>query len=631
MLNTVKGYTKSWSTKIIIILLALSFAMWGISDVFRPSSSDVVATVGSTDISTQTLAREFNAEFRRIQSRYKDFTNEEAIKLGIPTQTLKRLLEQALVVEEARTNGMLISDNYLANIIISENPGLIKDGVFDKSRYERSLQRTGQDLETFENKVRDSILSKQILESISSTGEVPQTLANMLKVYDKERRKVITLEIPDSKMIIDFLSDDLLRNNYQENIEVYSSPEYRGLSLLELNIDAVEENIDLTDEDIFAEYDYRSSEFQKPESREVIQILSNDKFMIEKISKSVTNKSEMIQASNEASSKNATVTNFNSLERGTLPKEAEDIIFSTKEKSITTPIQTPFGWNVFFISQINQPGLIPFENVKDDLKKEMIKDLSLDILYGLSGTVEDILGSGGSIENAAEAIALDLIKIPPIDSFGNSESGKKFLSGNPAKKEILDTAFRLSDNSTSNLQETPNGTYFILRIDSIEERKPKEFEEVKEEIMNNTLNILRSDATYNEAKSIVEAIKAGKNIKIIAKEKDLNIKTEDSLSRNDMGFTELYSQDFMNKLFDSRVDSIDPVFSKINNGHVVGIVLEKFYSESSSFSEDTEKMFLKQIDYSRQNDLLILYRFALQKKHNIEVNGNIFEKLFASE
>ena len=631
MLNTVKGYTKSWSTKIIIILLALSFAMWGISDVFRPSSSDVVATVGSTDISTQTLAREFNAEFRRIQSRYKDFTNEEAIKLGIPTQTLKRLLEQALVVEEARTNGMLISDNYLANIIISENPGLIKDGVFDKSRYERSLQRTGQDLETFENKVRDSILSKQILESISSTGEVPQTLANMLIVYDKERRKVITLEIPDSKMIIDFLSDDLLRNNYQENIEVYSSPEYRGLSLLELNIDAVEENIDLTDEDIFAEYDYRSSEFQKPESREVIQILSNDKFMIEKISKSVTNKSEMIQASNEASSKNATVTNFNSLERGTLPKEAEDIIFSTKEKSITTPIQTPFGWNVFFISQINQPGLIPFENVKDDLKKEMIKDLSLDILYGLSGTVEDILGSGGSIENAAEAIALDLIKIPPIDSFGNSESGKKFLSGNPAKKEILDTAFRLSDNSTSNLQETPNGTYFILRIDSIEERKPKEFEEVKEEIMNNTLNILRSDATYNEAKSIVEAIKAGKNIKIIAKEKDLNIKTEDSLSRNDMGFTELYSQDFMNKLFDSRVDSIDPVFSKINNGHVVGIVLEKFYSESSSFSEDTEKMFLKQIDYSRQNDLLILYRFALQKKHNIEVNGNIFEKLFASE
>jgi len=90
MLGSLRKKAKSWTGKGIIILLAGSFAVWGINDVFRGPGAGTAVTVGDIEVSVQTFDTEFRRELRRLQARAPDVTYEQAHELGVTTQEIGR-------------------------------------------------------------------------------------------------------------------------------------------------------------------------------------------------------------------------------------------------------------------------------------------------------------------------------------------------------------------------------------------------------------------------------------------------------------------------------------------------------------------------------------------------------------
>ena len=628
MFEFLKGQTKSWSTKIIIILLALSFAVWGISDVFRPGNSDTVASVGETEIAAATLGREFNAEMRQIQSRYPNFTGDQAREIGLPAQILRRLVEQALIVEEARSSGMVISDVMIANQIIKENPALIENGKFNNLLYERALQRSGKSIESFENGVKNEILTKQVIDSIYPNRKIPEILADFVEKYNQERRDVQLIKISSDLDNRDLISDNDIESYYKENSEKYRNPEYRSISILRLNSEAVKDEIELTEEDIFAEYEYRSTEFELPERRDVTQILSSDEVLINNLKTAIDNGQSFIEIKNIASEQGAVVTELPDLTNGSLPKEADIRVFNTGRGEITAPIETPFGWHLFLINEVKEAGLIPYQDIKDEIYDQMFAEIATDTLYGLSANVEDILAGGGSLEDAANSINLQITKVGPFDSYGVDKVGDFKSAIFNGSEKILNAAFSVALGETSDLYEIGEDGYFLLRVDNIEESSIQPLSEilnkVKEDINTNLIN----EKSLLIAEDLSKKIKSGVLLNEIIKSNNFLVRTINGLSRSEFDQENGITAELNQKLFAVKANARDPLIAKINSDYHVLIPLNKYFASPENF-ESTRNATVYSIQQSRKLDTIILYRFALQAQHNIEVNGSTFERLFA--
>ena len=86
MLDTLRRGTGSWLVKILLGLLVLSFAAWGIGDVFSGGGDTSVATVGETKITPNEYQDAFQSRVRQMSARYgKQLNNDEARQLaGVP-------------------------------------------------------------------------------------------------------------------------------------------------------------------------------------------------------------------------------------------------------------------------------------------------------------------------------------------------------------------------------------------------------------------------------------------------------------------------------------------------------------------------------------------------------------------
>ncbi|MEO1505295.1 MAG: SurA N-terminal domain-containing protein, partial [Pseudomonadota bacterium] len=67
MLELLRSAVKSWVAKLLLGLLVLSFAAWGVGDMFSGRVSSVAATVDGEDITTVEFRREFDETLRQLQ------------------------------------------------------------------------------------------------------------------------------------------------------------------------------------------------------------------------------------------------------------------------------------------------------------------------------------------------------------------------------------------------------------------------------------------------------------------------------------------------------------------------------------------------------------------------------------
>jgi peptidyl-prolyl cis-trans isomerase D len=92
MLAGMRTASSSWLGKIVILImfgfLILSFAIWGIGDIFRGGVTTTVAKVGKTEIGTEALRQQYLQRVTDIQQRNRGFTSEQARTLGVDRQVL---------------------------------------------------------------------------------------------------------------------------------------------------------------------------------------------------------------------------------------------------------------------------------------------------------------------------------------------------------------------------------------------------------------------------------------------------------------------------------------------------------------------------------------------------------------
>ena len=137
MLESLRRAAGTWVAKILLLLLVMSFAVWGISSsLVNGIGSEAVITAGNTSVSATEFRLAYNRQLNLLSQQFgQQLTSEQATAMGIEDQVIGQLVAGALLDEQARAMGLGLSKDRLANLTAGDPAFQGPDGKFDRDRF----------------------------------------------------------------------------------------------------------------------------------------------------------------------------------------------------------------------------------------------------------------------------------------------------------------------------------------------------------------------------------------------------------------------------------------------------------------------------------------------------------------
>ena len=508
MLTSMRKGASGWIAKILFALLIVSFGAWGITDYLTPDPDPVVIKVGDTEIRSSTFRNHFSRSLDRLRQQLgTTVTQELAVQMGLGDDVTNGLIDQQVLTREAERMGMSISDDLLRTVIASDSMFQGPTGQFDRTRYEEVLFRSGMGEQAFLADLAGRLIRDPLVSAATAAPPPPEGLVKAQNAFAGEQRTVVVLYRDHA----DFPAPDdpgetVLRQVYQDQETLYRQGELRDLTALVLDTDEIAKGFAVGDARIAEEYENRKGQYFKPETRDVAQILFQD-------ADAAVNAYGRLQAGESwvtvVGDSGGVATELGVLGKGQfLTPELADAAFNVTSPGAAGPVESPFGHHVLLVKTINPESTTPLADVRDEISHSLALDLAIDEIIERANAVEDAIAAGDSLESAADAAGVSLMRFDGVTRTGLDTAGNR-IDGLPPEGQFLAVAFQTEENENSILTERPHGGYFVVRVDRVVPETKKPFEQVQAQVLNDWRESQRSEQAEQAAAALAETLRSG--------------------------------------------------------------------------------------------------------------------------
>ncbi|MDP6788733.1 MAG: SurA N-terminal domain-containing protein [Rhodospirillales bacterium] len=630
MLEYIRQHTGSILIKVLFGLLILSFGAWGIGDMISGRVSVVkVATVGDVEITPDQLNQQFQRELERLRPLFGgSLDREQARAMGLVDGVLKEMVERTLFDLAARDLGVLIGDD-LVSAAIRGNPSFRNNfGKFDRYVFDQTLRNSGLSEYAFIEMVRDEIGRGQLLQGLQQGGTVPAAILNPLYRRGAERRIAETLFIANDKAKgIKAAAEEELIAFHEKNAARFTAPEYRTLSVLTLLTDDLAREIAVPDERLAEAYEERRDEFSRPEKRRVLQMVLPDEAAAKDALGKLTEGRPFAEVAKDATGMDSETVALGLLSRdelGQLFPELVETVFSLSPDVAGGPVESPLGWHLVKVSEIEPGHVRTLDEVGGELRQEIAKELAIDDLFDLSNKLEDILGGGATLEEAASSLNLVLTRVPSIDATGRDPRGQA-VNSLPPDPKVLDVAFETPETQESPLTEMGMDGYFIVRVDQITAPALRPLAEVRSEVAEAWKDERRAEKARQTAEQVLERLKGGADVTRVAGELGIEVVTTPPIDRAGDGAEGQMPRPLITALFGLGLG--ESTLAEAARGTYVARLKEVRPANPSADKDGLEAM-RQQLTRAMRSDLLVQYAGALRERYSVTTDKRAAEQLF---
>src|SRR6201988_406932 len=181
MLRGIRTASANWLGKavmgVVMGLLIVSFAIWGIGDIFRGFGRSTVAKIGRTEISVEQFRTLYNDRLQQYSRQAgRAIGPEQARQLGLDRLVIGQIVSEILMDERARVLGLALSDAEVAKQITADPAFQGLNGQFDRARFEQVIRNAGYTEARFVAEQRRQLLRRELAGTIASGLSVPRTL-----------------------------------------------------------------------------------------------------------------------------------------------------------------------------------------------------------------------------------------------------------------------------------------------------------------------------------------------------------------------------------------------------------------------------------------------------------------------
>ena len=585
MLQQLRVASKSWVASVIIGILVLAFALWGVADIFSAAGLDnVVAKVGSTEISANDYDLQLKNQIRTLSAQTQNqLTMEQARAIGIDKNVLDQVIARAALDEQVKALGLTASQETIATQIRTNQNFRGTDGAFDPNIFLRTLQDNGLSEQAFVAATGSDIARSQLLDAVTDGMAAPPGLARLLYDFINEQRVAEYLVVtPEEAGQVPEPSQADLEAYHKAHTPQFSSPEYRSFDYVQIGPEQVAGEIQVTDAELQTEFDSRKADYEKPEEREIEQVAFPSKEAADAATAKIKTPADFAALARERGLKDT------DLKLGTLPASGLDPrlsapVFAVPEGGVTAPVQGPFGWVILRAAKVIPGEMKTFDQVKEEIRTNLVKARTGAKLTEIANKLEDERGSGGSLEEAAMKQSLPIHHVAAADRQGLTPE-KSEAAIPVTAPQVLEQAFQTETGEDSDLFQSQDGQYFALKVNSVTPPAVRPLDSVREEVKEGFVTEARAKLLQTKVQTLAEqAMKSG-SLAEAGKALGHPPVTSMPLKRGDMN--DVFSPQLIAQIFSSPPATVINGPAGQGNGVVLARVVKVIHPEPDLSSAD---------------------------------------------
>ncbi len=472
MLSSMRRGSQGIVAKILIMLLVIPFVVWGVGDILRGSNKRVVATVGGDEISQSAYAAVLDDAIAQMRQYYgSSISVDFLVQSGMHQRLLDNLIDERLVQKHSKNLHLIVGDESIKDIIVSMTQFRAQDGSFDYDGFKSALRQSGINEKHYLDNIRTSISHDLLYNIINDKPAIANAVVDPLVAYENQERVVDLIKVTASDIPKpEDPTDTQLVQFYNEHSDEFKVNQLRDIRFISFSIEDLSKSVVISDEELEAQYQQRKDQYVVPESRTLVQYLYDDEASAQKTYDALTSGDDVKDGQE-----------LNNIKKEGLPDEVRDLVFSlTQEQPISEPVETVLGWHVFVLKSSTAQRFNSFDEVKEDLKQELLSYKQSDVFYQQLNDMEDLLASGANIDTVASAFELPITDPEAFDANGLNAKSEIIKELPEYSSSFVDVVFDSQEGVESSVTELEDGrTYVVIRVDEIIDERIKALDEAK--------------------------------------------------------------------------------------------------------------------------------------------------------
>lgn len=533
MLEVLRKGAHTLVAKILLLLLVVSFGVWGISASLFNTASDTVISVGDQQVSSSEFSLAYQRQLAELGRRFGvQLTSEQAKAFGVANQVYAQLSAGAALDQLSEDMNLGMSKDKLAQLIAEDPAFKSETGQFDRNLFTARLRNAGLREDDYILERSKVAVRSQIVEATSDGFTAPQTLVDALLAHQNENRDINYLLLTNANIDPIKAPDDATLAAWFETVKArYRAPEYRSFSYVKLEPADIADKAAISDEAIAQDYEARKKNYEIAGTRTIEQLSFENREMAEAAAAELKAGTSFDQLVADQG-KTASDVLLGEFSRDKLPDPVlADAAFAvTREGATTDVVDGALGPVILRVTNIKEGRTRPLEEVKEEIREALAESAALEDIANVHDQFEDLRAGGSTLEEAAVQLNLKPVTVKASDSSGTDEAGVE-VPNLPERAALLSEVFQTDVGVEALPVNIGNDGYIWLEVKDIIAERDRTLDEVREKATADWVAEQQKIALGAKAESLKERVSKGETLDAIAGELGIAVETKTGIRR----------------------------------------------------------------------------------------------------
>lgn len=368
----------SWALWIVLIMLVLSiFVTYGMNNQGGPDNSQAAATVDGHVITLRQWQQTAQEQENQLRQMYgEQFSPEVAKQFQIPQRAIAQLVNQRLLLTEAESLGLQVTDEELRQLLLEQLTG--PDGkVLTKDQYRQVVRQQGYSSPArFEQSLREELLRAKLQTTLKQTVSVTDAEVEESYREQMDRAAIRFVQVPRAQFAADVRIEPAeIAQRFESTKEQFKLPEQRVIEYVLVDKVLLRNQLEVPEADLMAYYQSHQNDLKNPERVHARHILiktetrtaDEARAMLEDAKRKVEAGQDFAALARELSEDAASKAQGGDLgyfPKGRMTPEFEQPAFATPAGQLAGPVSSPFGLHLIQVLDHQPEGVPPFEQIK---------------------------------------------------------------------------------------------------------------------------------------------------------------------------------------------------------------------------------------------------------------------------
>jgi peptidyl-prolyl cis-trans isomerase D len=533
MLNSLRNAARSWIAKLLLVLLVLSFAVWGISGQIFGGLGSNVLTAGNTRVSILEYRLAYDRQLSLLSQQFgTPVTREQAQAFGVDNRVLSQLAAGAVLDEQAREMRLGLSRDRLAAMTAEDPAFQGPDGRFDRNQFDFVLRQIGMRPEDYLKNREQAAVRQQIIEAVSDGMTAPDAFLRAVSLYRGEDRTVDYIVLPRSLVEpVEEPAQDVLETYFTENAANYGAPEYRKISYVKLEASDIADPGAIQEEEVQSYYEDNAARFTTPEQRKIEQLVFADaeaaQAALDRIRGGAT--FEEIVAADGKSMEDVVLGTFKKDDVAD-PAIAE-AAFALAQGEVSDVVDGAFGSLLVRVPQITPAKVQPLAEVSKQIRDDIALDEAHRVIDQVYEGYEDARAAGETMAEAASRNRLKVVTVEAVDRGGRTPEGT-ILTDLPESSALLQDAFESEVGVENSPLNIGSSGYLFYEVNEVTPARDRTLDEVRDRVVADWKENEVATRLAERAGDVEKQVDDGKTLAEVAAELELEVQVRRGLKRD---------------------------------------------------------------------------------------------------